>query len=150
MRVAEKFVTSVQPAIIWQILADVEHWHEWTPTVLEITSLGNTGFRVGARYRVLQPKLRPAIYEITECVPCRRFTWAQRFLGGEMIADHLISQRDGNFEVELLFSSSGPLGNIVGKVFFRLIENYVRTEALSLKARCEFLASRSLRHTSAV
>lgn len=115
MLIAETFVTSVEPAVIWKVLADVEHWHEWTPTVLEITPLGNTAFGVGARYRIAQPKLRPAIYEVTECIPCRRFTWAQRFLGGDMIADHRITQRDENLEVELSFSSSGPLGNIVGR-----------------------------------
>jgi carbon monoxide dehydrogenase subunit G len=135
MRVAETFVTSVQPATIWKVLADVEHWHEWTPTVLEITSLGNTGFGVGARYRVVQPKLRPAVYEVTECIPCRRFTWVQRFPGGSMIADHCIAERDGIAEVGLSFSSSGLLGNIVGAVFSKVIRNYVRTEAQRLKDR---------------
>jgi hypothetical protein len=87
--------------------------------------------RFGARYQVVQPRLRPAIYEVTECVPRRKFTWASWFPGGVLIADHRITQRDGNAEVELSFSSSGLLGNIVGKVFFRLIENYVGTEAQS-------------------
>lgn len=140
MRIAEIFITSAQPATIWKVLADIEHWHEWTPTVLAIKPLGNAGFGVGARYQVVQPRLRPAIYEVTECVPCRRFTWAQRFPGGLLIADHRITQRDGKAEVELSFSSSGLLGNIVGKVFFRLIGSYVRTEAQSLKDRCDLLA----------
>lgn len=140
MRVTVRFVTQAQPAIIWQVLADVEHWHEWTPTVLAIKPLGHSGFSVGARYQVVQPKLRPAIYEVTECVPCRRFTWAHRFSGGVMIADHRITQRDGSAEVELSFSSSGLLGNIVGRVFIRLIRNYVRTEAQSLNDRCALLA----------
>lgn len=150
MRVTETFVTSVQPNIIWDILADVEHWHEWTPTVIEIKPIGNGRFGVGARYRVVQPKLRPAIYEVTECVPCRRFTWASRFPGGVMIADHLITQNDGSAEVELSFCSSGPVGNIVGKVFFGLIRNYVRTEAQSLSDRCDLLAQSEPSLTSAV
>lgn len=140
MRVAETFVTSAQPWIIWKVLADVEHWHEWTPTVVAIKSLGNSEFGVGARYRVVQPKLRPAIYEVTECIPCQRFTWVQRFSGGTMTGDHRITQRDGSAEVELSFSSSGVLGNVVGRVFSRRIADYVRTEAQRLKERCEFLA----------
>lgn len=149
MRVAETFVTSAQPAIIWKVLADVEHWHEWTSTVLSIKPVGNAALGVGARYQVVQPKLRPAIYEVTECVPCRRFTWAQRFPGGAMVADHRITPRDGSAEVELSFSSSGLLGNIVGKVFFRLIRNYVRTEANRLKSRCDLLAQSQLSTTPA-
>ncbi|UWZ82027.1 SRPBCC family protein [Occallatibacter riparius] len=137
MQVAENFVTSAEPAIVWKVLADVERWHEWTPTVLEIKPLGNSGMVVGARYRVVQPRLRPAVYQVTECVPDRRFTWVQRFPGAAMVADHRITQREASTEVELSFSSSGLLGNIVGKVFSRLITNYVRTEARSLKHRCE-------------
>lgn len=140
MRIVESFVTSAQPETIWKVLADVEHWHEWTPTVLSIKPLGNVGFGVGARYQVAQPKLRPAVYEVTEYVPCRRFTWIQRFPGGVLIADHRITQRGGNAEVVLSFSSSGLLGNIAGKLFCRLIGNYVRTEAQSLKNRCDLLA----------
>ena len=140
MRITEKFVTSAPPAIVWQVLADIDHWHVWTPTILAIEPLGTTGLVVGARYRVVQPKLRPAIYEVTECVPGRRFTWVKRFPGGSMIADHRIEKLDGAVEVELSFSSSGLLGNIVGAVFSKLIGNYVRTEAHSLKNRCELLA----------
>jgi hypothetical protein len=150
MRVVETFVTSARPEIIWKILADVEHWHEWTPTVLAIKPLGDSGFGVGARYRVVQPKLRPAFYEVTACIPCRGFTWAQRFPGGVIVADHRITQRDGSTEVELSFSSSGLLGNIVGKVFFRLIRSYVRTEAQSLSDRCDLLAQSQPSLTSAV
>lgn len=149
MQVAETFVTSAQPEIIWKVLADVEHWHEWTPTVLTIEPLGNSGFGVGARYRVVQPKLRPAIYEVTACIPWRRFTWESRFPGGVVIADHRITQRDGSTEVELSFSSNGLLGNIVGKVFFRLIRNYVRTEAQSLSDRCDLLVQSQPSPTSA-
>jgi hypothetical protein len=140
MRVEETFVTSVQPAIIWKVLVDVEHWHEWTPTVIAIKSVGNAEFGVGARYRVVQPKLRPAIYEVTECVPSRRFTWVQQIPGGAMIADHLITQHHGNTAVELSFSSTGLLGSIVGHVFSQQIKDYVRTEAQSLKHRCDLLA----------
>ena len=53
MRVVQRFITSARPDIVWQVLADVEHWREWTPTVVEIKSLSNNGMRVGTRYRVV-------------------------------------------------------------------------------------------------
>lgn len=141
MRVVQKFVTPAQPGSVWQILADVEHWRDWTPTVEEIKPVHANGLRVGARYRVVQPKLRPAIYEVTECVPNQAFTWVQKLPRGGMIAGHRLSFRDGGTEVELSFTSEGLLAKIVGKMFSKLIRDYVATEAKSLKSRCDSLAN---------
>jgi carbon monoxide dehydrogenase subunit G len=140
MRVVKTCTTSAHPAIVWKVLADVEHWREWTPTVLSIEPLTDLEFAVGARYRVVQPNLRPAIYEVTECVPECKFTWVQRFWGGAMIADHRIRQCDEGAELELSFASTGPLGNILGKLFSRVISNYVGIEAESLRTHCDLLA----------
>jgi len=140
MRVVQKFITPARPDIVWRVLADVEHWPEWTPTVVEIKSLGNNGLRVGARYRVIQPKLRPAVYEVTECVPNQTFTWVQKLRGGSMIGGHRLSFCDGATEVELSFTAKGLFANILGKMFSKLISDYVATEAQSLKTRCDSLA----------
>jgi ribosome-associated toxin RatA of RatAB toxin-antitoxin module len=137
MRVVEKFVTSARPDAVWQVLADVERWPEWTPTVTEIKPLSNNGLTVGARYRVVQPKLRPAVYEVTEFIPNRVFTWVQKLPGGAMIASHRLSSHDGATEVELSFTSKGVLANIAGKMVSKMINDYVSTEAKSLKSRCE-------------
>jgi len=79
MRAVERFITAAHPDAIWKIIANVEHWPNWTSTVLEVKPLGNAGLRVGAYYRVTQPKLRPAVYEVTECTPNRAFTWYRDF-----------------------------------------------------------------------
>lgn len=54
-----------------------------------------------------------------------------------MIADHRISPGMAGAEVELSFRSSGFLANLVGMVFSKLICEYVATEAMALKRRCE-------------
>jgi len=141
MRAVETFITSASPEVVWSVLADVEHWCDWTPTVTEVTALNDTGLKVGAKYRVVQPKLRPATYEVTEYVPNRRFTWVQKLAGGTMIADHRIVPGDGATKVELSFTSKGLLANVVGNLFTRIIGEYVATEARSLKKRCDNLAS---------
>ena len=66
MRAVETFITSASPEVVWSVLADVEHWHNWTPTVIEVKALNGTGLKAGAKYRVVQPKLRPATYEPSE------------------------------------------------------------------------------------
>jgi hypothetical protein len=140
MRVVERVVIAARPEVVWQVIADVEHWRDWTPTVVEITPVGNTLLECGARYRVVQPKLRPAIYEITECVPNQRFTWAQKLPGGALAADHRITSHDGASEVELSFASQGLLANIVATLYSKMIAEYVATEARSLKAYCDALS----------
>lgn len=140
MRIVQRIVTSSGPHIVWRVLADVEHWRDWTPTVIEVTPLTGTGLKVGAQYRVVQPKLRPATYEVTDCVPNQRFTWIQRLPGGAMVADHRIAPVNGGTEVELSFSSQGLLAHLVGGLFSKLIRDYVATEARSLKKYCDDLA----------
>jgi uncharacterized protein YndB with AHSA1/START domain len=142
MRVVETVVTSASPELVWQVLADVEHWRDWTPTVLEIKSLGNALMEVGSQYRVVQPKLRPANYEVTEYVPHQRFTWAQKLPGGALVADHRITPRDGATEVELSFTSQGLLANMVAAIFSKMIAQYVATESRSLKTYCDVLSHR--------
>jgi len=136
----ERFVTSAGADLVWRVLADVEHWRDWTPTVTEIMPLNGAALQVGARYRVVQPKLRPAIYEVIDYIPNRRFTWMQKIAGGSMIADHQIVPADGATEVELSFETRGLVANILGSIFSRMITDYVATEARSLKQRCEKLA----------
>jgi uncharacterized membrane protein len=137
MQTAQRFVTQATPQAVWRILEDVESWPQWTPTVLKVKPLGNGGLRVGAKYLVTQPKLRPAIYEITDCIPGRAFTWAQRMPGAALIADHRIIPNGSDTEVELSFRSEGLLANVVAKFFSKIISEYVATEARSLKARCD-------------
>jgi uncharacterized protein YndB with AHSA1/START domain len=133
MKAVERFVTAAPAETVWRVLADVEHWKDWTPTVLEVTPLTDEGLRVGARYRVQQPGLRPAVYEVTDCTPNVAFTWVQRLPGGELIADHRIAVREGATQVELSFSSKGLLANIAAMLFSKKIRNLVATEARSLK-----------------
>jgi hypothetical protein len=141
MRAVETIITSGSPKLVWNVLADVEHWNKWTPTVVEIKALDGNGLRVGSHFRVVQPKLRPAIYEVTEFVPSQRFTWAQKVLGGAMIADHRIAPFSGGSEVELSFTAKGFAANMVANLFSRTIRQYVAAEAKSLKRHCDHLAS---------
>jgi hypothetical protein len=137
METVQRFVTSASAEKVWHVLADVENWPIWNPTILEIRPLTDEGLRPGARYRVVQQKLRPAVYEITTCDPHEAFTWVQRFSGGQMVADHRITPAKAGTEVELSFRSSGFWGNLVGRVLSKLISEYVAAEAKGLKRHCE-------------
>jgi len=137
MRTVQRFVTSARPEHVWSILADVEHWHTWTPTIVEIKPIGTEGLRAGARYRITQPKVGASIYEVTECTPNHGFVWVKRLWGGAFVADHRIAPLNTGTEVELSFRSTGLVAHVASMLFSNLIREYAATEASSLKQRCE-------------
>ncbi|HKO11656.1 MAG TPA: SRPBCC family protein [Acidobacteriaceae bacterium] len=137
MKIVERVRIGAGPARVWEVLADVERWPRWTPTVTSVESLNGSGLRVGARYRVRQPKLRPAVYEVAACEPLREFTWATKLPGVRMTAVHRLAGAGDGTGVELSFETAGLLGALVGRMYGKLIAEYVATEARSLKAACE-------------
>ena len=141
MQVVETFSTAAKPEAIWQILADISHWKDWTPTVLDIIPLNAENLQVGARYRVSQPEIKPAIYEVTACVPNEGFTWVQKISGGGLFASHTIHVKDGSTNVELSFFSKGLLAAAAATFFSSKIRKLVSTEARSLKEKVERLSA---------
>jgi Polyketide cyclase / dehydrase and lipid transport len=138
MQTIHRVIVQASPEAIWSVLADVERWPTWTPTTLEVHPLTPGELCVGARYRVTQPKLRPGIYEVTDCTPGKAFTWIQKIPGGTMVADHRLTAADSTgTEVELSFATEGLVGALAGRIYGKLIADYVATEARSLKTHCE-------------
>jgi hypothetical protein len=59
-----------------------------------------------------------------------------------MVAEHRLTASDhAGTEVELSFATQGLLGGVIGKMYGKLIADYVATEARSLKKYCEVLAA---------
>ena len=139
MRVVETFITSAPLETVWGILADVGHWNDWTPTILEITLLSGGGLQVGARYRVKQPGLKPAVYEVSHCIQNEAFTWIQKIPGGQFIADHRLAFKDGATAVELSFTSEGLVADVACALFSKKLRQFVATEAQCLRQKCEAL-----------
>src|ERR1700751_3723401 len=107
MQAVERFVTPAPAETVWRILADLEHWIDWNPTIVEIVPLTGNELRVGARYRGPQHGRRPGVYEVTGCTPNESFIWVQKLFGGELIAGHRVVAREGSTDVDLSFSSKG-------------------------------------------
>jgi uncharacterized protein YndB with AHSA1/START domain len=124
-------------ATAWRILADVERWPEWTPTVARVERLDDGPLGVGARVRIRQPKLFPAVWTITEWSPERNFTWAMRSPGVRVVADHAIRPGGSGCTVELRVGYGGILGGLVARLYGGLTERYMRMEADGLRAASE-------------
>jgi uncharacterized protein YndB with AHSA1/START domain len=125
------------PEKVFRILCDVERWPEWTPTMIRVQRLDHGAFGIGAKARVLQPKLRPAVWQVTELTQNRGFTWAARTMGLTMKAGHWIEAQGAGSRGSLTLEFSGFLSGIASRLYRGLIEQYLATEARGLKRRSE-------------
>ena len=123
---------------IWHVLAAVVTWPEWLPTVTSVEPLDVHALKAGARYRVVQPKLRPATWVVTQLDPARRFEWESRWPGVRVVADHVIDDTArGATKVTLRITFSGAFGVLVGLMARSLTQRYLDQEAAALKSKVE-------------
>jgi uncharacterized membrane protein len=122
---------------VWSTLADVERWPEWTASIARVEPLNQLPLSLGARVQIHQPKLRPAVWEVTVWEPPRRFVWQSSSFGVTAIADHVIEARAAGCSVTLTLHFGGALGGLVGRLAGRLTAQYIQLEATGLKARAE-------------
>lgn len=122
---------------VWSVLADVKRWPEWTESVSKVELLDRSSLMIGSRVRIYQPKLRPAVWTITEWQPARKFTWVAKHPGLLMVADHALAPNSTGCTITLTFTLKGLLSGLAGFLNGSLINQYVELEAAGLKARSE-------------
>lgn len=93
-------------------------------------------FAVGSRARVEQPKLLPAVWQVTE-INQRGFTWITRSPGLNITARHEVHEQGSSSRVTLSLHFAGLLGPLSARLYRRLNERYLATESAGLKAHCE-------------
>jgi ribosome-associated toxin RatA of RatAB toxin-antitoxin module len=140
------FTTAVDiaaaPGVVWSVMADVERWHEWTPSVRAIRVMGGGPLRLGARALVRQPRFPPAIWKVTELEPGHAFTWASGAPFMWVFARHLIEPIDDGARVTLVLHYDGFAGRLLARMTRDITHRYLRYEAEGLKRRSEQLAGR--------
>jgi hypothetical protein len=94
--------------------------------------------KVGSRFRVTQPMLKPSVWEITKLEPQRSFSWSTGAMGIVTDADHDIeSDRPNGVTVTLRLSQRGPMAWLASLLFDARTRRYVQLEANGLKERSE-------------
>lgn len=127
---------------VWPILADVEHWPEWTASITRVQRLDSGPFGPGSRARVEQPKLSPMLWTVTSCEPNRSFTWRTAMPGVTSIGDHRIAHAPGDgVTVTLSLRQTGVLAPLIALFAGGLTRRYLQMEADGLKRRSESSAS---------
>lgn len=138
MRFSASVDIAATPDAVWQVLTDVERWPEWTESVHRVERLDSGPFALGSTARVEQPRLRPAIWLVTDLNPESSFRWASTTGGVTTVAEHRLSTNgNGRVRVDLTIEQSGGLAPLVGLLGWPVIRGYLRTEAAGLKDRCE-------------
>jgi hypothetical protein len=125
------------PDRVWAVLCDIQHWSEWTPTVISVRALDAGPLAVGNGALVRQPRLLPARWQITELEEGRSFNWITRGPGLLVTACHSIEDAAGGSRATLSLDFSGFLGPLVARLTRGLNERYLGLEAQGLKRRAE-------------
>jgi hypothetical protein len=130
-------VINASLARVWSVLADIERWPEWNASVARVEPLTGVPLASGSRVRIVQPKIPPAVWEVTVWAPERRFTWRTARPGVMLTGDHQLDSSGDGCRATLTLHFGGILGGLAGRLTWRLTADYITLEARGLKARAE-------------
>ncbi len=125
------------PARVWSVMSDFARWPEWTPTVTSIEQLHPGALTPGMRILIRQPKLPPAVWQLTGLKEGQSFECITRGPGVQVIARHGVKATAGGSRVTLSLEFTGALGGVIGRLTKGLNERYLALEAAGLKKRSE-------------
>lgn len=132
-------VTVAGPApVAWNVLRDVVDWPTWTPTITVVEPLDGAELAVGRRFRLQQPKMRPAVWQVSAITPNEGFIWEIVSPGIRVIAGHAL-EPDGpdRCTATLDIAFSGFLAPLIWMLTASRTRSYVEQEAQALKRRVE-------------
>jgi uncharacterized membrane protein len=122
---------------VWEVMRDVERWHEWTPSVTSIRRLDEGPLGVGSRLVIRQPKFPPAWWKVISVEPGRGFISASKAPGLRVVAHHFVEPTPAGSRATLSLDFQGLLGGVWGRWTKDINDRYLAFEAKGLKARSE-------------
>jgi uncharacterized protein YndB with AHSA1/START domain len=125
------------PDVVWAVMVDAEHWHEWTPSVRSIRRLDEGPLRVGSRALVRQPRFPPARWRVTALEPGRSFTWRSGAAGMWVYAHHSVAPSAVGTRAVLGLRYEGWIGKLLARLTREITNRYLAMEAAGLKQRSE-------------
>jgi uncharacterized membrane protein len=120
---------------VWEVMSDVERWHEWTPSVTRVRLLDAGPLAVGSRAVIRQPKFPPALWKVAAIEPGRSFTWVSVAPGLRVVGHHAVEPTAAGSRATLSLDLQGILGGVWGRLTRGITERYIALEAKGLGAR---------------
>jgi len=130
-------VINALPGDIYKVLMAFEQWNQWSASITKMSILNNDRPGKGARIKILQPKLPPAIWTVTESLPDRSLTWEKRSFGLVMLSEHLIVAGNNGTSVTIRMTYQGLLAGLFYALTRSLTDRYMTIEIDGLRRQCE-------------
>lgn len=116
----------------------------WSASMTSVERLQQGELGVGSSARVTQPKLKTAVYTVSECEPGRSFVWEMKTTGVKVRALHYVEDRgEGRARMVLGVEQTGALSDLISMFYGKLTKQYVAMEAEGLKKAAETQESAS-------
>ena len=122
---------------VYDVMADIDRWHDWTPSVSSIRRLDGETFAPGKRAMIKQPKFPPAMWTISKIEPGRRFEWINAAPGLKVTGHHSVEPTPTGSRATLALSYAGLFGGLLARLTEGITKRYIAMEAAGLKARAE-------------
>ena len=135
--IEKSLIINANPKEVYTILTRLEYWNRWTKSISSISLLDRNKFKVGARIKVLQPKLPSAIWTIAEIIENQSLVWEKKSFGLKMKAQHSIIITNNDTLVTLRVVYEGFLAKLYYKLTSSLTDQYMTMEINGLKNESE-------------
>lgn len=123
---------------VWVLLSDVLSWPHRLPTVTSVAPLDHRGLAASARFRLVQPKVRPATWEVTAVEPGHSFIWQSKSAGLTMVANHVVDPTGSSkCRLRLDFAFGGVLSRFAALFAGTLAQRYIAIEGQTFKELAE-------------
>ncbi len=158
MSQAAEVTITASPTQVWRVLADVEAWPSWSPSVTavvsEVTSVPTTSAEPASEemtseemtsdvlgeqsaYRVEQPPLPLALWTITHWRPEQAFTWQTRGASSLLSATFTLTAHGATTHVTHDLQWSGPMAWMARATYGPVSLRYADQHLTALARRCE-------------
>lgn len=116
--------------VVWSLMSELDRWDELLPTVSRVTRVGEPGPVVlGSRFRVEQPCLPTATYEVIDWQAGSAFTWAAAGPGVTAVASLSLVDTAGGSRLTLRIDWCGPAAGLMRLLLSRKARTYMEREA---------------------
>lgn len=131
-------VVNARPETLWRFLSDVAHWPDYLDTVESVEPLDHPELALDRQYRVRQPGLKPAVWEVVSLDAPWQFTWRARSPGIVLLADHRIDRvADDQCRLHLGFGFGGLIGWPLALLFGSKTRHFFQSEIVAMKRLAE-------------
>jgi hypothetical protein len=138
MELMQTFQVQADPARTWRALTAVTTYPRWTASMTEVAALDGPQVVTGHRFRIRQPGLPAAVWQVTDVHDGAAFNWESRAIGLRTVAFHRMTDNgDGTTELTIGLRQTGPLAGLVGLLFRARIRRSLALEAAGLRAAAE-------------